>query len=160
MTAPTLPAKSLFTSWTLWLNLAVVLLAAGDQVLGILQPVLGAHTYEVLASVLLAGNTLLRVFKTEAPVSLFGEPWALPDGAGQPKSVLDSKTLWFNVATGVLAALIGGSASPVGEALQAAAGGHLPEIVTGVLAAGNTLLRLVTTQPVSLRGSGDADGHH
>lgn len=157
-TNPTLPAKSIVTSWTIWLNVAVVLLAAADQLLGILQPLLGVHTYQVLAGLLVAGNTLLRVFKTDAPVALTAAPWAWADGAGAPKALVESKTVWFNLLMSALSAALATSGGPLAQVLQGVVGSHGPEILTGVLAAGNVLLRLVTDRPVTLTGEPRSGG--
>ncbi len=64
-----LAPKSLLASKSLWFNAVLALLAGAEPALGVLQPVLGDHTYEVLCGVLAVGNALLRLV-TAQPLQL------------------------------------------------------------------------------------------
>ncbi|MBI4835917.1 MAG: hypothetical protein HY817_01520 [Candidatus Abawacabacteria bacterium] len=57
------------------------------------------------------------------------------------KSLLKSKTFWFNLL-----------AAGTSIALQASGTQIDPQVQAGVLAAGNVLLRLITNKPISFGG--------
>lgn len=53
-------------SRTLWFNAIVAALAAAEMSLHVLQPMLGEHTYQVIAFALAVGNAALRLVTTQA----------------------------------------------------------------------------------------------
>jgi hypothetical protein len=60
------PRKRWWRSRTLWFNATVAALAAAETYLQLLQPLLGGHTYQVLAFGLAVGNAVLRLVTTQA----------------------------------------------------------------------------------------------
>lgn len=67
----------------------------------------------------------------------------------QPKPIWKSKTFWFNFLAFVLSA-----AAILADPVQY--GEEVAKWATVVITAGNIILRVVTSQPVSLPGSPDA----
>lgn len=55
------------------------------------------------------------------------------------KSILKSKTFWFNIAAAALTVAAAKTGNGIDPALQA-----------GLIAGGNTLLRLITSKPITL----------
>jgi len=74
------PAKPWWRSRTLWVNAAVLLLAAAEAHLGVLQPLLGLDVYAMLAFALPLANALLRAL-TVQPVS-----WRPPHDRPMPQA--------------------------------------------------------------------------
>ena len=61
-----LPRKRWWRSRTLWFNALVAALTAAEMSLHVVQPLLGEHTYQVIAFVLAVGNAALRMVSTQA----------------------------------------------------------------------------------------------
>jgi hypothetical protein len=62
-------AKSALASRTLWFNAIVAAIAGADQWLGALQPLLGAHAWQVLTVLAAVANVVLRALTTQ-PLAL------------------------------------------------------------------------------------------
>jgi hypothetical protein len=60
-----MPAKPAGYSKTLWFNLLVVLCAAAEMQVGLLQPLLPVDVYQLLVFVLGVGNAGLRFLTTQ-----------------------------------------------------------------------------------------------
>jgi hypothetical protein len=78
--------KRWWRSRTLWFNAVVAALATAELSLHVLQPLLGQHTYPVIAFGLAVGNAMLRLLTTQGlglaapPVDVRSAP-AANDGA-------------------------------------------------------------------------------
>ena len=75
----TLPRKRWWRSRTLWFNAVVAGLTAAEMSLQLMQPLLGDHTYQLIAFVLAVGNAVLRLISTQALAVRSG-----PAGPGAP----------------------------------------------------------------------------
>ena len=51
-------------SKTIWFNMLVAIMGAGEAVFGVLQPYIGGQVYGYGMAILLIGNTILRVLTT------------------------------------------------------------------------------------------------
>ena len=51
-------------SKTIWFNMLVALMGAGEAVFGVLRPYIGGQVYGYGMAILLIGNTILRVLTT------------------------------------------------------------------------------------------------
>jgi hypothetical protein len=60
--------KSWYKSKTIWFNIIVAGLVALEASFSMLQPLLPANSYGVLATILAIGNAVLRVISTQATI--------------------------------------------------------------------------------------------
>jgi len=72
------PRKRWWRSKTLWFNASVAALTTAEMNLQVIQPLLGDHTYQVIAFVLAVGNAALRMVSTQALVVRAGPAKAEP----------------------------------------------------------------------------------
>jgi hypothetical protein len=75
------PSKPWWKSRTLWVNAVVLLAAAAESQLQVLQPLLPVNVYALVAFVLPLLNVLLRTV-TQARLSIGAQPAAQPQQPG------------------------------------------------------------------------------